>query len=141
LAQIATSRPPPVTTFEVWPPLTVQNEVWDIGGIGTGRLAIMDRARPPKTSLLGRMDDKPVGTVYAGIAGDCAMIHALEILPDHRRKGLAKHLTRAAAFWAQTQGAAYLTLVTTQDNAAANALYASLGMSIVGQYHYRSLPE
>lgn len=141
VAQIATNRPPPVTTFEVWPPLTVQNEVWDAGGIGAGRFAIMDRARPPKTSLLGRMDDKPVGTAYVGIAGDCAMIHALEILPDHRRKGLAKHLTRAAAFWAQTQGAAYLTLVTTQDNAAANALYASLGMSIVGQYHYRSLPE
>lgn len=141
IADIATKRPPLVTSFEVWPPLTVQNEVWSAGGIGAGRLAVMDRARPPKTSLLGRMNDRPAGTVYVGVAGDCAMLHALEVLQDHRRQGLAEHLTRAAAFWGQDRGAAYLTLVTTKANAAANALYASLGMTIVGEYHYRSLPE
>ena len=69
------------------------------------------------------------------------MIHALEISDQHRRQGLARHLTRAAAFWAQDNGAAYLTLVTTQANIGANALYASLGMTLVGQYHYRTLPE
>ncbi|WP_342077968.1 GNAT family N-acetyltransferase [Yoonia sp. SS1-5] len=141
VSAIATQRPPPVTTFEVWPPLTVQTDIWAAGGIGPGRIAVMDRARPPKTALLGRLDDRPAGTAYVGIAGDCAMIHALEVAGAHRRKGLATYLTRAAAFWAQSKGAAYLTLVTTQENAAANTLYASLGMSLVGQYHYRILPE
>jgi GNAT superfamily N-acetyltransferase len=141
VAEIATARPPPVTCFEVWPPLAVQAEIWAAGGIGQGRLDVMDRARAPKTTLLGRMNDQPAGTVFVGIAADCAMIHALEIAVDYRGKGLARQMTRAAAFWGQDNGAAFLTLVTTQANAGANALYASLGMTLVGQYHYRILPE
>ena len=141
VGDIATHRPPPVTAFTVWPPLAVQAEVWAAGGIGQGRLDVMDRARQPKTTLLGRINDRPAGTVFVGIAADCAMIHALEIAKEHRRQGLALHLTRAAAFWAQDQGADFLTLVTTQANAGANALYTSLGMTLVGQYHYRILPE
>lgn len=141
VSDIATDRPPPVTSFAVWPPLAAQIEIWAAGGIRAGRLAIMDRARQPKTTLLGRLNDRPAGTVYLGIAADCAMIHALEIAADHRRNGLARHLTVAAAFWAKEQGADYLTLVTTRVNDGANALYSSLGMSLVGQYHYRILPE
>ncbi len=139
--QIATERPPPVTSFEAWPPLAVQTEIWADGGINAGRIAVMDRARDPKTTLLGRINDRPAGTVYVGIAADCAMIHALEIATAHRRQGLAVHLTRAAAFWARDNGAEYLTLVTTVANDAANALYSSLGMTLVGHYHYRTLSE
>lgn len=138
---VATMRPPPVTSFAVWPPLAVQEEIWAAGGIGKERLAVMARAAHPKTTLLGRLNDQPAGTVYVGITAKCAMIHALEIAPAHRRQGLAQHLTRAAAFWAQDNGADYLTLVTTQVNDAANALYTSLGMAHVGQYHYRRFPE
>ncbi len=141
LTDIATTRPPPVTSFQVWPPLAAQIELWAEGGIRSGRLAVMDRARQPKTTLLGRLNDRPAGSVYVGIAADCAMIHALEVADSHRRKGLARHLTRAAAFWALDQGATYLTLVTTQANPAANGLYTSLGMVLVGHYHYRTLPE
>lgn len=141
LRDIAIQRPPPVTAFAVWPPLAVQAELWAAGGVGAGRLDIMDRARPPKTTILGRLNDQPTGTVFVGIAKDCAMIHALEVARDGRRQGLARHLTQAAAFWAQDQGARYLTLATTQANAGANALYSSLGMTVVGQYHYRILPE
>ncbi|MEL6840396.1 MAG: GNAT family N-acetyltransferase [Pseudomonadota bacterium] len=138
---IATNRPPAVTTFEVWPPLAVQTDVWAAGGIGHGRIAVMDRARAPKTTLLGRINDRPAGTIYIGIAADCAMIHALEVAEHDRRQGLAKHLTQGAAFWARDNGAAYMTLVTTVANTAANALYSSIGMSLVGHYHYRTLPE
>jgi ribosomal protein S18 acetylase RimI-like enzyme len=141
LSLIAIKRPPSVTTFEVWPPLAAQAEVWAAGGIGAGRLDVMDRARHPKTTLLGRVNDRPAGTGFVGIAGGCAMIHALEIAVDYRRRGLALRLTQAAAFWARDQGADYLTLVTTQANTGANALYSSLGMTLVGQYHYRTLPE
>lgn len=141
VAAIATDRPPAVTTFEVWPPLATQLEIWADGGVGPGRIEIMHRAQPPKTTLLGRLNDRPAGTAYVAIAADCAMLHALEVAKDHRRQGLARHLTRAAAFWAQANGAAYFTLLTTQTNAGANALYTSLGMTLVGQYHYRFLPE
>jgi GNAT superfamily N-acetyltransferase len=131
----------PARTSEVWPPRAVQSQIWARGGIGPGRIAIMDRARDPKITLLGCADTVPAGTVYVAIAGDCAMIHALEIDDTHRRKGLARDLTIAAAHWAAAQGATYLTLVTTQENKAANALYTSLGLTHVGQYHYRILPE
>ena len=134
---IATDRPPPVTSFEVWPPLAAQTEVWAQGGIGPARLAVMDRAPEPKTTLLGRVDDTPAGAAFVGIDGACAMLHALEIAAPHRRKGLARHMTRAAAFWARDNGAAYFTLMTTQANVGANRLYSSLGMTRVGQYHYR----
>jgi GNAT superfamily N-acetyltransferase len=128
-------------TFEAWPPLAVQAEIWAQGGIGLERMAIMDRARDPKTTLLGRVDDAPAGSAYVAITGDCAMIHAVEIAQTYRRNGLARDLMIAAARWAQAKGATYLTLVTTQENQAANALYTSLGMTHVGQYHYRILPE
>lgn len=141
LEEIATTRPPPVTSFEVWPPLAAQVEIWAQAGIGAGRIAVMDRAQHPKTTLLGRIHDRPAGTVFIAVAADCAMIHALEISAAFRRHGLARHLTRAAAYWARDNGADYLTLVATRANEGANALYSSLGMTLVGQYHYRTLPE
>jgi len=141
IATLTHQRPPPVSTFVSWPPLAAQREVWATGGIGPERLAIMDRAPQPKTSLLGRVDDQPAGTLFVGISDKIAMVHAVEVLPTHRRKGLARSLMAAAAFWASDQGARHLALLTTKANDAANPLYASLGMDVVGHYHYRQLPE
>ncbi len=140
-ADLATERPPPVTAFTVWPPLAVQSEIWAAGGIGAGRLAVMDRAPHPKTTLMGRVDDRPAASVFIGTHDGCAMIHALEVMQAHRQKGLARYLTRAAAFWALDQRCNYLTLATTEANVAANALYSSLGMTRIGRYHYRTLPK
>lgn len=137
IADIAATKPPPVTSFQVWPPMEVQREIWAEGGIGPDRIAIMRRADCRKVSFLGRVDDRPAGTVYAGIFNKIAMLHALEVLSTSRRKGLAANLTRAVAIWGQKHKASHLALATTRDNLAANALYASLGMRLVGQYHYR----
>lgn len=141
LAPLCQTPPPPVTAFTVWPPLAAQAEVWAAGGIGPGRLAIMERAADPKTSFLGRQKDRPAGTAFVAIAEDCAMIHALEVAQSARRAGLARHLTAAAAIWAAGQAARYLTLVTQRDNGPANALYTSLGLHPVGEYHYRIKPK
>jgi GNAT superfamily N-acetyltransferase len=45
---------------------------------------------------------------------------------------------RAAARWAEGNGATTLALAVTRANSAANALYASLGMVAAGHYHYRA---
>ncbi len=137
LSEIAAKKPPPITCFQVWPPLQAQHEIWAQGGIDAPRLAIMDRAMCRKSTFLGRANDRPAGTVFAGIHNNIAMLHALEIAPADRRQGLGKHLTQATAVWAQSQGASHLSLLATQANIGANALYASLGMQVVGQYHYR----
>jgi hypothetical protein len=44
---------------------------------------------------------------------------------------------RHAAIWALSQTAAHMSVICTKENKAANALYASLKMRLVGGYHYR----
>jgi len=130
---------PRVTTFCIWEPLAIQREIWATGGIGPGRLAVMERATGPKMSLLSRQNEKPAGTGYCAIHDGVAMVHALEILPHQRRKGMGVWMMRQAAFWAQENGADTLSVICTKRNEGANGLYASLGMTCVGQYHYRIL--
>lgn len=138
---VATQRPPPVTAFCVWEPLAIQIDIWAKGGIGPGRVAVMQRAKGPKTSILGRINDHPGGTAFVAIHDGVAMVHAVEVPPHQRRQGMAGWFMRMAAFWARDNGATHLAVVCTQANTGANALYASLGMALVGQYHYRKHPE
>lgn len=134
---LAHTRPPAVTCFEVWPPLATQIEIWAAGGIDDPRIAIMHRAKGPKTTILGRTHDTPAGTAFAAIQNGTAMIHAVETAQAFRRMGVARRMMQALAFWAKDHGAQTIALLVTQENAAANPLYASLGMQIVGGYHYR----
>ena len=123
------NRPvPPASAFRIWPPLAIMRSLWAAGGIGPDRVAVMDRAAEPRTA----------GCAFVACRGDCAMIHAIEVAPPFRRKGAASNLLRSAAFWAQDRGAACLALAVTRANEAARSLYASLGLSVVGQYHYRA---
>ena len=140
-ATLATERPPAVTCFQVWPPLATQSEIWDAGGVDDARLAVMARAVGPKTCVLGRVHDTPAGTAFAAIHDGTAMLHAIETAHAFRRNGLARHMIRALAFWAQDHGAAQIALLVTKANVGANALYTSLGMTPVGGYHYRIHPE
>ncbi len=128
---------PRVTAFDVWPPLAIMTEIWAKGGVGPERLAVMKRAPGPKTSLMFRHADHPAGTEFVALHGDVAMVHALEVLSNHRRQGLGQWAMRAAAFWARDNGAQTLSVICTRANDAANGLYRALGMEIVGEYHYR----
>ena len=92
----------------------------------------MNRALWPK----GRAYEQPAGTAYSAVHGRVAMLHALKIDPAFQRLGLRQHLTYAVAIWGQRQGANHLALIPTRANLSANALYASLGMAIVGKYYY-----
>ncbi|MCW1951723.1 MAG: GNAT family N-acetyltransferase [Octadecabacter sp.] len=138
---LATQRPPAVTCFQVWPPLAAQAEIWAAGGIDTARLAIMERARGAKTTVLGRVNDTPAGTAFAAVRDSTAMIHAIETAAAFRRQGLGRHMLTAMSFWAKDQGADTVALLVTRANVGANALYTSLGMTPVGGYHYRIKPE
>lgn len=140
VAGLAARDLPPRTAFHAWPPLAIQTEIWAAGGIGPARAAIMDRVQGPKVSLLGRLDDAPAGCAFVACLGGRCMLHALEVRPAHRRRGLARHLVIAAARWAAVQGAGELVLVVARANQPAQALYASLGLGVVGQYHYRIRP-
>ncbi len=137
IGELSKSPPPPVSAFCIWPNLAVMNELWLRGGIGPERIAVMERADCPKTSLLARTNDTPAGVGYVAIHEDIAMLHALHVDENMRRQGAAQNLVRQAAVWAEEQGARFLSLIVTQGNHAANPLYANLGMHLVGHYHYR----
>ncbi|MCX8509426.1 MAG: GNAT family N-acetyltransferase [Rhodobacteraceae bacterium] len=137
LARLTEAAPERLSTFPIWPPLAIMTEIWEAGQIGPARLAVMERARGPKTSLLGRTGDRAVGAAFVALAGDLAMVHALHVEPAQRRQGQARNLMRAAAHWAAAEGAARLALVVRADNQPACALYDSLGMAASAYGHYR----
>ena len=128
---------PPVTAFTTSEPLAIMAEIWAGGGIGPARLEVMERVTGPKTYLFGRINDRPAGAGFVAISNSIAMVHALEIRGSFRRKGLARHMMAKAAQWAQDNDGKRIALAVTKANAPANALYTSLGMTVVGQYHYR----
>ncbi len=127
---------PPVTAFAVWEPLAIMEEIWAQGGITPARRAVMERAKT-KIGILSRLKDKPAGVAFAAIHEGICMVHAIEVLPHQRRQGAAAWMMRKAAQWAHGLGAQHMSVLCTKENNAANALYISLGMQRVGQYHYR----
>lgn len=127
----------PMAAFAHWPPLAICKELWQEGGIGPARLAVMDRVTGQKTAILTRTADRPTGTGFVAIQGSTAMVHALEVTPAARRQGSARNFLKAAAGWAMAEGADRLALVVTAANTPARSLYESLGMEAVGRYHYR----
>lgn len=137
-----TDRPlPPLAAFDIWPPLAVQHEIWNEGGIGPARQAVMMRVQGAKTALLGRTSDRPAGAGFVAAHGPVAMIHMLHIAPALRRHGVAGHLIRAAGFWAAGQGAGRLALSVRRDNAAMLALCRRMGLRELGGYGYYARPQ
>jgi ribosomal protein S18 acetylase RimI-like enzyme len=128
---------PPLAAFPHWPPLAIACSLWEEGGVGRARLAVMERAAGPKAAILARDGDRPAGVAFVACEGTEAMLHALEVRPDCRRRGVGTALLQSAAVWAADTGAARMSLAVTERNSAARALYARLGMQVVGQYHYR----
>lgn len=118
----------------------VLEEIWDAGGIGSARRAIMERVALPKTRLLSRADDIPCGAAFVAVDGEVAMIHAIEVLARLRRKGAARLLMEGAARFAAEHGAGWLTLAVTAANVPARQLYVRMGMAEAGGYHYRLAP-
>ena len=136
-AVLAEPQPPYLSALPHWPPLAITRDIWAEEGIGPARVAVMERVAGPKTAILARTGDHPVGAAFVAVSGDVAMLHALEVRAAARRQGSANNILRCAAKWALDHGATTLSLVVTEANAPARALYASLGMHVVGQYHYR----
>ena len=130
---------PPLVTFPHWPPLEIARDIWAEAGIGPGRVAVMGRAVGSKVVILARQGDRPAGVLFVAVSEGSAMIHALEVRLEARRKGVAVQLLHSAATWALAVGAVDLCLVVTVANAPARALYAKLGMTELAGYHYREL--
>lgn len=137
LTELTASHPSRNTALPHWPPLQICNDIWAEGEIGPQRLAVMQRAEGPKTAILARNAQRPIGVCFVAEYNKIVMLHAMHVRPDYRRQGAAHNMLREAAIWGLNQGAQRLALVVTLANAPARALYASLGMQVRETYHYR----
>lgn len=141
-AEIAEVRPPKgVRTVQVRARLALLDEIWDAGGIGPARRAVMARAPEPKAVLMARTDMTVAGCAFVAVSDGVAMIHAIEIRDIARRQGGGRGVLSGAARFALEQGAETLALAVTEANAPARALYDRMGMVEAGGYHYRVAPE
>ena len=137
VADLAAVDPPFMTCFTGAAPLAILTEIWADGGIGPGRLAVMERASPPKCYLFGRAKDRPAGAGFVAVHGSVSMCHALYVPADFRRHSVARNMLRKAAQWAQDHDVEWFSVVTTGENLPARSLFKRLGMVSVGNYHYR----
>lgn len=139
IARLTDRAIPRVTTFCIWEPLAIMQEIWATDGIDAARLAVMDRAAV-KTAILARWNEKPAGVAFVGLHANIAMLHSLVVLPHQRRQGVADWIMRQAAFWGQDQGADHIAVLCVAANTGANAFYRALGFEERGRYHYRIAP-
>ena len=95
-----------------------------------------------ETLMLGAFaEDELLGTVRATLWNKSGMIEGIKtvcldniyILPQARRKGIAKALFLEVETWAKAQGAVRLDLHVWDFNKDAMALYRAMGMDF--QYH------
>ncbi len=139
-AERIAAAPRPVSLLHCWPPIAMQRQLWAEAGTGPARLAVMARAAAPRTAFIARHRNRAAGVAFCALHNDIAMLHALEVIAEFRREGVARNTVRGIAHWAMAQGAQTFALAVTRENAPARALYTSLGMEQAGGYHYRSLP-
>ena len=85
-------------------------------------------AGPASTVLVARDGEGLAGSVMAGFDGHRGWVYYLAVAPDRQRSGLGRALMAAAEDWLRERGAPKIQLMVREDNEAALAFYAKLGM-------------
>ena len=128
---------PFVTAFSIFPPLAIQREIWKTNGIGASRIEIMNRVKKPRTTIFGRTNAKPAASAFVAVANKIAMVHALIVEHKYQRQGVGTFVMQKVGAWAHQQGAESVAVLCTKQNQSANNFYKTLGMRVIGEYHYR----
>jgi N-acetylglutamate synthase len=83
----------------------------------------------------------PAAIGRAVVDGRWVCFSAVEVAPEHRRRGLGSAVMAALARAAADEGADLAYLQVESDNPAALAMYGRLGFSTHHRYHYRRAPQ
>ncbi|WP_460363819.1 GNAT family N-acetyltransferase [Actinocorallia lasiicapitis] len=125
-----------------------------------GALPVADQPPPGWTDVWWSVDGRPAADLpaaekiitgvpawYCGLAdaavgrgvpqGDTVGIYCMAVLPEARRRGLARRILDGLLGHARDQGLTSAYLAVTARNEAAQRLYAGAGFETVGGYHYR----
>lgn len=88
----------------------------------------------PLTVGFVAIGDVAIGRVV--VTGEWAGLAAVEVVPSHRRRGLARRIVDTSLAWAAEHGADKAYLQVTPQNVAAQALYAPYGFTTHHSYVY-----
>ena len=88
----------------------------------------------------GAGGEAPAAIGRCAVDGRWAGLAALEVAPEHRRRGLATAVTAALARTAADEGADLAYLQVEPENEPAIGLYERLGFRTHHRYHYRRQP-
>jgi GNAT superfamily N-acetyltransferase len=112
--------------------VSLVEEVPDYGGYGQALMALA-RARPRRFwHAVARVDGSFAGHAWAHVIGGrlgSAGIYDVDVLPEHRRRGLGRALTLAVCRAAAAAGAEMATLNATGEG---EMLYRALGFRSLG---------
>ncbi len=83
--------------------------------------------RDPQLFIVAVDDDKMIGSVIGGYDGRRGLVYHLAVLPDYRRRGIARRLMETLEERFKALGCYKYYLLVTRENAAALAFYRSFG--------------
>lgn len=88
-----------------------------------------------------RRDGRTVAVGRGSLAHAWLGVTAVEVAPEHRRRGLARAVLAALAGWGAARGARSTYLQVAEGNEAALALYLAAGFTEHHRYDYLSRPQ
>jgi GNAT superfamily N-acetyltransferase len=83
---------------------------------------------------------QPMAMAIGAVEGDHMGLFDVLVMPQARRRGLARRITESLYAWAWERGARFAYLQVVATNAAAMPLYAAQGFRTVYSYEYRIPP-
>ena len=92
-----------------------------------GRDIARKQALQPELFLVALMDDTLVGSLMGGYDGHRGWAYYLAVLPEHRRKGIARRLMETLETALKAMGCPKINLMVRTDNGAAHQFYERLG--------------
>jgi N-acetylglutamate synthase len=99
--------------------------------------SILARIPDGRTFCAVRRDGRIIATALGVFLDDVLIAECVATRADVRGTGAGSAVMRGLANWGATQGCKFSALQALAGNAAAQALYASLGYKELGRYHLR----